>query len=1405
MQLSRPDPLGIQREVAWAPTDDTARQRGLEPDTLFSAGRQWTPTGLMALGHQLTVNIATGGLVVSINDLGMPYHALRFQIARSLDVQEQHAQQAYLEANPNTDPRIHLFANWQFVREAVVSEVWNQTFPELLLADGDGDGALYYRSYPGFGVNRTSQADVEDTLRAYGVPGRTLAALDWRYDELDSVLRSRQGSFSVLSGRYDAETMVDPAVVRLYRFDVTAGVGYRYSSDFAYQQLIDAGGSRETTVQSLVVDAVDALGHRVAFAPIETQPPYRHYRLQDGSGRAYEHELDNHVDYVDGERPGGKVKTYVVSHVTDQTRSADNVVDYLYESGRLVEVRYAGHAGGPPRVYRYAYDEGGNLVGITDPVGDSFTIEYVEDLLDADEQLIPRLKVSRMVDGEGNSASYAYDHAHRTVTVTFAGVAGDVRTAVYSYMEDGNDTRQRYITEQSVTVTRGYSGDQVVDTIWHYTADGHYDLQAVIDPLGHTTSFDYNDFGQVTRTTDATGHQRDYQYDIRAGPTAADPNRYDLLSTSETNVDADGNTFAVQSRATYMPYDATTSTDTADAAQSTHRVQTKSNELGAVSSFAYDDAGSFFPLRPTRATDPLGDVTIRAYDATGALIQDTDAEGDTWRRAYNARGQLVSLTDPNGFTRSWVYDRGSGWLTDRTDALGAAPGDADHSAHYEWTPAGQRARDRDPSGATIEYAYYADKRIRAVTRHDPAPQSVRFTFDATGGVTAITDPRGHTTFFESDEAGRVYATYRDAPANPPIRLAFDPAGRPVEVTDRNGQTTRYAYDALGRPISVQEPPWPAAAATNPGKSVTIGYDHLGHRLRVTDSELPHDYVYAYDAAGNQTRTQDAFAGQLMFGYDARNDLIHIDDGAAVIDLRFHRDHAGRVSRITDSGWRDPSRTFHFAHKHGALLDNLYRIDGPSGLATRFAYNANRQIQEVVHEQGGSALGSYGYAYRSDGLLGQTTGDHAGQYDYDGMKRLIKETDAGVADGYDGAGNRLWRSPQPPSAGQQNVYDADNRLTETPHDGAAYSYDNNGNLLLRQPGAGAGTEHQYDGANRLRRVRRGAITVEYLYDIDGRLLEQRRTSGQSTETSRYRHGNRGILAALDANDNIHTLYTRGDQGRLLRRRTATALNPAPSSDSHSLYYIHDGFGSVVGLLDWDGSKHLSASYDAWGRASTQGAASGDPFRYRGALQDADTGLLLLGRRWLDPTLGRWITQDPLLGDLLAGNHDVLSALAEIANLYLYVGADPLNHADPTGLGPSWIDRLKANFAGKVLAAWMKGRDIDKARFQPKGTRTEQVEKKAPPEQEEEAAGPDPAPEPGAGEGSRAPSTERTYADAMPQPDPAGGGGGPSAKAVAGGGMFATIAIGVWEVIKWTGAAAAGPESGGASFGAAAALP
>ena len=80
-----------------------------------------------------------------------------------------------------------------------------------------------------------------------------------------------------------------------------------------------------------------------------------------------------------------------------------------------------------------------------------------------------------------------------------------------------------------------------------------------------------------------------------------------------------------------------------------------------------------------------------------------------------------------------------------------------------------------------------------------------------------------------------------------------------------------------------------------------------------------------------------------------------------------------------------------------------------------------------------------------------------------------------------------------------------------------------------------------------------------------------------------------------------------------------------------------------------------SYDAWGNGTASGPAAGiaQPFRFTGREWDADSGLYYYRARYYDPSIGRFISRDPLGSD---GS----------ANLYVYTENNPTNRVDPTGL-------------------------------------------------------------------------------------------------------------------------------------------
>ena len=103
----------------------------------------------------------------------------------------------------------------------------------------------------------------------------------------------------------------------------------------------------------------------------------------------------------------------------------------------------------------------------------------------------------------------------------------------------------------------------------------------------------------------------------------------------------------------------------------------------------------------------------------------------------------------------------------------------------------------------------------------------------------------------------------------------------------------------------------------------------------------------------------------------------------------------------------------------------------------------------------------------------------------------------------------------------------------------------------------------------------------------------------------------------------------------------------------------------------------------------GTADYIPFGFAGGLYDPDTGLVRFGARDYDPFTGRWTSKDPIL---FAGAQ---------ANLYVYVGNDPVNSLDPSGLivtaqdsrAMHLLNRLAGTNAGYSLLSYLDASPIE----------------------------------------------------------------------------------------------------------------
>jgi RHS repeat-associated protein len=132
---------------------------------------------------------------------------------------------------------------------------------------------------------------------------------------------------------------------------------------------------------------------------------------------------------------------------------------------------------------------------------------------------------------------------------------------------------------------------------------------------------------------------------------------------------------------------------------------------------------------------------------------------------------------------------------------------------------------------------------------------------------------------------------------------------------------------------------------------------------------------------------------------------------------------------------------------------------------------------------------------------------------------------------------------------------------------------------------------------------------------------------------------GVASATSSSST--DFYTRDNRGTLVSLRAATGSR---------YYYLFDGLGSVVGLVNSGGSKVNAYRYDPYGVQLSATEAVANPWRFAAGYFDTQTGLTKFGTRYYDPTLGRFTQRDPISPTL--------------AN-YRYAGCDPVNRIDPLG--------------------------------------------------------------------------------------------------------------------------------------------
>ena len=548
------------------------------------------------------------------------------------------------------------------------------------------------------------------------------------------------------------------------------------------------------------------------------------------------------------------------------------------------------------------------------------------------------------------------------------------------------------------------------------------------------------------------------------------------------------------------------------------------------------------------------------------------------------------------------------------------------------------------SAYVTTYTYDALDNLKQVSQ---GTQSRNFNYDALSRLISQTTP----------EAGTVTFTY----------TTFDAV---ATRTDARGVVTTYGYDSLNRlqTISYNTSGAPGVAAT-PGvtisyKATSPGYGQISSVTDATGGES-----FAYDSLGrvsSKTRTIDSRSYQTQYLYNNASQITTLiyPSGKRV---RVNRDSQGRMSGIDKV---DSSGNVLASYMSGVAYNSAGVVSGFSlgnGVTEGFTYNNRLQMEtQKVTKAGGPQGGLMSLTYGYESATGQmgmsTSAGNTGQlvsitgtvnganrdqaFTYDNVGRLKTATGWGTWQrryAYDRFGNRtgMWNATSGGTQLQSITIASvnsvvNNRIANV--NGVSYTYDASGNVTWD-----GGYNFAYDGESRQVSVNSGG-TASYGYDNSGRRVKKV-AGGVTThyvwEGSQVIAEYNGSTGAL-ISENIYA-------GTKMVAREQAGVTRYFHQDRLSTRLITDGTGNAVGTED----------YLPFGEEAGVVGES-EKHRFTNYERDGETGTDYAVNQQYQMSAGRYMQVDPISGEI----DDPQSF-----NRYSYVGNDPINFADPSGL-KSW---------------------------------------------------------------------------------------------------------------------------------------